>query len=305
MDQQELPLSRPAALLAVLPGLLATAGLVRTDFSPWMLAGLILLTAYLACAYGWNHRRLPAWSLMAAGMLASAGLTMASGVAGGLVAIGVGAAANGVVLVVLWAALVAILGVPAQGQRVPPLVWALLAAVVACQLGTRVKYFALFGVSWPVVGQWLSISLYSTAIALLLPVALGWPLARQHGPPAMLFALGMIYGGFQLLIDVNDRVSGRIGDTPGFVAYKVLIPLLFTVIAPLWFLRARRPAGQLGGLLALVGLAMILDLVVVGWSYGGDLPPIIWISFAPYTIGVLLALTAAHLLYRSEPSAPA
>ena len=141
-------------------------------------------------------------------------------------------------------------------------------------------------------------------IALLLPVALGLCLAQRYGLPTMLFVIGMIYVGFQILIDVNYKVSDQIGGTLGFVAYKALIPLLFTVIAPLWFLRARSSRSRVGGVLALVGLAVILDLVVVGLSYGGDLPLIIWISFIPYTISVLLTLALAYLLYRESRKRP-
>ena len=304
MSQKELPLSCNAALLAIIPGLFATVGLVSADFSAWMLVGLILLVAFLVSAYWWNNRQLPAWSLMAAGMLASVGLTIASGVIGGLAAILAGESANVLVLLVLLATLVALMGFSVRARRVPLLVWVLFAAVVVCQLAVRVKYFALFGVSWSVAGQWLNISLYAVVIALLLPVALGLCLARRYGLPTMLFVIGMIYAGFQILIDVNSKVSDQIGGTFGFVAYKALIPLLFTVIAPLWFLRARSSRSRVGGVLAPVGLAVILDLVVVGLSYGGDLPLVIWISFIPYTISVLLTLALAYLLYRESRKRP-
>jgi len=56
--------------------------------------------------------------------------------------------------------------------------------------------------------------------------------------------------------------------------------------------------------LALSGLAVMLDLVIVGWSYGGELPLMIWISFIPYTASVLLTLASAHLLYRGAGDAP-
>jgi hypothetical protein len=204
---------------------------------------------------------------------------------------------------VLSATLVVLLGFSVRERRVPPLVWVLLTVVVACQLGVRAKYFVSFGVSWSVAGQWLHISLYAAAIALLLPVALGLRLARRYGPLAMLFVIGMIYGGFQVLVDVNSRVSERIGGTLGFAAYKALIPLMFTVVAPVWFLRARSSRSHLGGVLALSGLAVMIDLVVVGRSYGGNLPLMIWISFIPYTISVLLTLASAHLLYHGTANA--
>ncbi len=91
----------------------------------------------------------------------------------------------------------------------------------------------------------------------------------------MLFTIGMIYISFQILIDVNYNVSDRIGDTLWFVAYQALIPLLVTVIAPLWFLRARSSLSRVGGILTLVGLAVKIDLIIIGLSYGGELDLII------------------------------
>lgn len=303
MNQDTLPLPWKRALLAIIPGLLATVGWVSTDFSAEMLLGLILLLAFLVAAYWRNNRQVPAWSLMAAGMLVSVGVTIVSGVIGGLAAIVAGDSATVVMLVVFLAALAALLGISVRDRRISALNWGLLALVVLCQLGVRIKYFVLFGVSWSVAGQWLTISLYAAVLVLLLPVALGLRVAQRYGLLAMLFVMGMIYASFQILIDVNSRVSDWIGGTLGFAAYKALIPLIFTVIAPLWFLRARSLPGRLGGLLALSGFAVLLDLVVVGLSYGGDLPLIIWISFIPYTISVLLTLTSAIFLYQRVESA--
>ena len=53
-------------------------------------------------------------------------------------------------------------------------------------------------------------------------------------------------------------------------------------------------------MLTLVGLAVIIDLIIIGLSYGGELDLIIWISFIPYTISVLLTLALAYLLYQRE-----
>lgn len=77
LRQEELPLSWSLALLAVIPGLLATAGLTNTDFSTRILHGAVLLSAHLLFAYFWNGWRFPGWSLVAAGMLAYLGLTIA------------------------------------------------------------------------------------------------------------------------------------------------------------------------------------------------------------------------------------
>ncbi len=303
MSRDELPLPWNKALLAIIPGLLAAAGLVRSDYSIWMLVGILLLVIYLISACLWNKKQLPAWSLMAVGMLASIGVTVATGVIGGLAALLVGGSASTIVLLVLLVVLVILLAIFLRGRRVSPLVWTLFAIIVVCQLAVRIKYFVLFGVSWSVAGQWLNISLYAVVVALLLPVALGLPLAHRHGRLAMLFVIGMLYMGFQILLDVNHKVSDQIGGTPGFLIYQVMIPLLFTVVAPLWFLRARSSLSRVSGLLAVVALAVILDLVVVGLSYAGALPVIIWISFIPYTISVLLTLVLTNLLYKERQSA--
>jgi hypothetical protein len=304
MVREELPLPWNKSLLAISPGLLATVGLVSTDFSVWMLVGLILLVAFLVSVYWWNNRQLPGWSLMAAGMLTSVGLIIVSGVIGGLTAIMVGRSANTIVLLILLAILTTLLGFSMRTQRVSLFVWVLITLIILCQLAVRLKYFVLLGVSWSVAGQWLNISLYAAVIALLLPVAFGQLLAKRHGLLTMLFAIGMIYVSFQILIDVNYKVSDQIGDTLEFVAYKALIPFLFTVIAPLWFLRARSSLSRVGGMLTLVGLAVIIDLIIIGLSYGGKLDLIIWFSFIPYTISVLLGFALAYLLYRENKKRP-
>ena len=296
MDQEKLPLSWNNALLAIIPGLMATAGLISTDFSTRMFLGLILLILFLVSIYWWNNKQLPGWSLMAAGMLASVGLMIASGVIGGLAAIVAGKSANTIVFLILLVTLITLLGFSGRNRPVSRLAWILIALIIMCQLAVRIKYFFQLGVSWSVAGQWLNISLYSAVVVLLLPAVLGQLLANRYGRLTMLFVIGMIYVGFQILIDVNFKVSDQIGGTLGFVAYKALIPFFFTVAAPLWFLRAHSSLSRKGGMLALVGLAVMIDLLVIGLSYRGELPLIIWISFIPYTISVLLTLILAYLL---------
>jgi hypothetical protein len=269
-----------------------------------MLVGLILLAIFLVSIFGGNNGQLPSWGLMAVGMLTTIGLTIAAGLVGGLAAIISGQSTNTVMLLILLTILIVLLRFSLRHQKVSRVVWLLLALIVMCQLAVRIKYFTLLGVSWSVVGQWLTISLYAAVIALLLPVTLGLLLAKQHGLLAILFTIGMIYVSFQILIDVNTKVSNHIGNTFTLVAYKVLIPLLFTICAPLWFLRARTSLCRLGGMLILIGFAVIIDLLVVGWSYAGELPLIIWISFIPYTLSVLLALVLAYLLYQESEKRP-
>ena len=173
MERDELPLSWKHALLAVLPGFLATTGLTNTDFSIRMLTSAVLLAAYLALAYFWSSRQIPGWSLMAAGMLASIGLTIVSGVLGGLASILVGQSANSIVLLVLLVMLVTLFIFLIRSRHISRHVWVLIVLIVACQLAVRVKYFTLFGLSWVTAIDWFGISLYSAVTGLLLPVAFG------------------------------------------------------------------------------------------------------------------------------------
>jgi hypothetical protein len=304
MSQNQFPLPWNKALIAIIPGLIATMGMITTDFSASMLVGLILLAIFLIAVFWEHNRQLPSWGLMAIGMLTSIGLTIASGLVGGLTAILVGQSVTTIVLLIFGGLLIVLLRFSWQHQRVPQVVWGLITLIVLCQLAVRLKYFTLPGVSWSVAVQWLNISLYAVVMALLLPVALGQIMAKKHGLLAILFTIGMIYVNFQILIDVNSKVSDHVGDSFALVAYKALIPLIFTIAAPLWFLRASTPRRRVGGMLTLIGSAVIIDLLIVGWSYAGELPAIIWISFIPYTFSVLLALVLAYLLFQESGKRP-
>jgi hypothetical protein len=300
MGEEELPFSWNRSVIAIIPGLLATMGLISVDFSAQMLVGLIGLVLFLGSTYWWNQKQLPGWSLMAIGMLVSIGLVIVSGVTGGLVAVIVGTYSNLLVLLIFLVISVLLLGYFMKGQHISFVVWGIFSLVIICQLAVRIKYFVLLGVSWSVVGQWLNISLYAAMIGLLLPVVFGVFLSRRYGLKTMLFVIGMIYVSFQLLIDVNSKVSNQIGNAEIYVAYKALIPFLMTVLAPLWYLRARTFNSRIVGVLFLVGLAVFLNLLVVGISYEGKLPMIIWISFIPYILSILLTLVLAYLLFQNH-----
>ncbi|MGD8596028.1 MAG: hypothetical protein PVJ26_03310 [Anaerolineae bacterium] len=304
MAEQELPLPWKRSVIAVIPGLLATMGWISTGFSARMLAGLVGLVLFLLSAYWWNKKRLPGWSLMAVGMLASIGLVIASGVIGGLLALTVGVNSNLLVLLAFLVISVTLLRMLLKGRQVSPQIWGLFSLVVLCQLAVRIKYFTLFGISWSVTAQWLIISLYAAMVGLLLPVIFGLFLSQRYGLQTMLFVIGMIYTSYQILIDVNLKVSDQIGHTGTYVVYQAFIPFLITVLAPLWYMRARAFCARIAGTLSLVGLAVFINLLVVGISYAGQLPVVIWISFIPYTASILLTLVLAYLLYGTHGGTP-
>jgi hypothetical protein len=287
-----MPLPWKPTILALLPGVAATLGLIRSDYSEWMFFGALLLLAFVAGAYIGNNKQLPDWSLLAAGILSAQGLSFVAGMIGGLAALIVGASNQELVMVILLAAFV-ILWAPRRQPPLPGYANLFVVLIILCHLIVRLKYFGLYGFSQEVALQWFSISMYAALNALLLPIAITRLFAPLHGHFAILFMLGMFYGNFQLLIDVNNVVSGVLENTIWMNLYRLLIPFLLTLGAPLWLVRTASASRRRVGLLTIIGLALVINFGVVGWSYQGALPLGIWLSFIPYTLGVLLAFILA------------
>ena len=298
-DRTAFPLPWKTVALTVIPGMLATIGLVKLDFSTQALAGMVLLLALVAAAWIHNNRQLPAWSLMALGFLTYTSLTLVFGVLGGLVSLATGAAADPtsslVVQFALWAPIIALSIRFLRGQHVPLLIGLLASLIIVCNILIRLKYLVLIGVSWSVVWDMLGISLWAAGL-LLLPVAIGLRLARKHGALAMLFVVGATFLWFQNTVDYDRKLSSYM-DSSLYPAFMVILPLLFTLIAPLLFLRIESARGRIGGLLASVGLAVVTNLIITG-LVRGDFTLIIWLGVIPYTISILLNLTMAYLLYQ-------
>jgi hypothetical protein len=303
--QQRIPTTWRIAALAIFPGLLAVIGLTTLDYSFQMIICIGLLLVYVFFAYIWNKKHLPSWSLMAVGILVSFCLSFLVGLIGALISILVGKMVDISLAVILWIAIFLILALFIRKNSAPKGTWIMVGLIAFMQLLMRVKYFILLGVSWEIAIEWLAVSLYASAILLMLPVCLGLPLIRKHGKWFVLYAIGSVFMGFQTIIDVYQKVSIQIGGTFWFSVYKIAIPLIFTVIAVLWFLKVKNERIRLPGLLVLVGVAVAANIVVVGISYE-DFPLIIWLSSIPYTISVLLTFILVYRLgvfyHRADPS---
>jgi hypothetical protein len=282
-----LPLNWKETILAISPGVIATLGWTRTDYSPWMLSGTLLLLAFIATAYWVNNKQFPHWSLLAAGLVTAQALSFIEGVIGGLSALIVGATAQVSVMMILLVVFIILWTRPPYAP-LPQYANTFVVLIVICHLVVRLKYFGLFGFSWDVALQWFSISLYAALNTLLLPIAIGRRLNPKFGPTSVLFVLGMFYGNFQLLVDVNNIVSNQLDNTVWISIYRALIPLFITLGGALCFARASSASRRLGGLLTFISAGLIINFSVVGWSYQGTLPLIIWLSFIPYTFSVLL-----------------
>jgi hypothetical protein len=288
--------------LALLPGGLATVGILNVDFSTGTLIGVGFLILILWFAYFLNQRKLPDWSLMGLGSLAYLALTAGSGLFGGLAALIVGGSGSTVVLLLFWIMILALLVKNLGGQHLPAMSWFVFGLIVICQLAVRLKYFALFGFSWSVMWQWLNVSLFSAG-TLLLPLAIGICLARHYGQATVLFLIGATYLGFQTLSDNGGHVSAQVGSGLTLAFYLLLPPLFFTLLAPLCFTRARSSRIRLVGSLVLIGLALVFDILFSG-LVRGDFSTLIWLSAIPYTLSLLLSFGLAFYLYEKVGDKP-
>jgi len=285
--------------LSLIPGMLAMVGLVGNDFSAYHFVGIGILVAFVIVAWVWNNQQLPWWSLMASGFLTGAGLSTALSVLGAILSVVTHTTvdpSSWLFLSLPWVVMLFVITFSLRGQHISGQVWILMALVVVCNILVRVKNFILVDVSWSVAHGVISVGLWAAALALL-PVVIGIPLARRHGKFAILFVVGSTYMAFQSLINVDQQVRVNFNSSTGFIAYMVLIPLLFTIIAPLWYLRTGPMRAKMGGLLTLTGVAVAANIIVSGWVRG-DFTLIIWLSAIPYIISVLLTIALAHFLYR-------
>jgi hypothetical protein len=295
MFSNKIPTTSKIVALAITPGLLAVIGFTTFDFSPKMLICIGLLVLYVLSAFLWNKKQLPSWCLMAVGILVSFGLFILVGIIGGLISILAGKMVDVSLAIFLWVTLFVLLITFFRKQTVPRNTLLLISLITFFQLLMRVKYFILFGVSWNIAIEWFAVSMYSSAIALLLPIIIALPLIRKHGKWSILYGIGSVFMGFQQLIDIYQKVSDQIGGTFWFFAYKLIIPLLFIVLATLWFFLVKKDRFRFTGLLIWVGFAVTTDIVIVGISYQ-ELPLIIWLSSIPYTLSVLLTLMLINQL---------
>jgi hypothetical protein len=107
----------------------------------------------------------------------------------------------------------------------------------------------------------VGMSWLTSAGFLLLPVALGLPLARRHGAAALLF----VVGAYSVWLFDSDTFNGwLLRDRAFYPVFAMLLPLLFMGIGPLLFLRAATRRGQMVGLFTPI-ILMLVARVLVPW----------------------------------------
>lgn len=133
-----------------------------------------------------------------------------------------------------------------------------------------------------------------TAGYMLLPVALGLPLARRHGTQAILF----VVGAYCWWLFDSDYISGwLLNERPFYPIFVVFIRLLFMSIGPLLFLRAQSLRGQVLGLLTPVVLVLVARVLVPWLAVPSSHPARIWWGDTLLSAFMLLAFILAFALY--------
>jgi hypothetical protein len=130
-----------------------------------------------------------------------------------------------------------------RGQRVPGSAWIILGImifgnVLLATFYSQVQYGAVK--LKPSIFQYFTVSGIGPLEGLML-VAVGLLAARQHGVLALLVVIG---GYFYMLTD-SDYLSGyRLLEWAGLSAYLIVATILYLVIVPIAFLRAKTRLGR-------------------------------------------------------------
>jgi hypothetical protein len=226
------------------------------------------------------ERRLPAWGLLALGMVVNWIVLMIGIFAMERLAVELRllhATRHLIMAIPLWAVIVLLAWRYKHVWRAPA--WAL----------------ALFALVVTGAAVWAGYGVLTTVGMMLLPVALGLPLSQRHGPLASLF----VVGAYGLWLFDSDFISGfLLRDMAFYPLYAILMSWLFIGVAPLLFLRARSRRGRMLGLLAPVVVVLIARVVVPWLARPAVHPPRIWLGDALLSVFTLLILLLSLLLYR-------
>jgi hypothetical protein len=266
---------RQVALVAG-PGLLFALSRSVPGFW-WPSVAAYLLVIALAAITLLRTRRLPTWSLLALGLLASWILQWAGAMAMDQLAR----------MRVQFSVRQLIVGIP------------FAIAVVALAWASRKR--------WP-VPSWLVVlcpsvilaasaavgrGLLGTLAVLSLPLAAALVLSGTHGARASL----LVVGAYAVYLFDSDHISGPLLNGMGFYpAYAIGVSLLWLGVAPLLSLRARSWLGQTLGLLIPIALAMTAA-VVIPWSIRPEAHSLrIWLGGALASVFVLTLIAAAMVV---------
>jgi hypothetical protein len=271
------PVSWGQVLLVVIPGVLL--GISRVYYPLGFLARFsFFIVGFLALAWLAFQKRLPAWGLLALGnMISSLLLGVGSSVMTELAAMRVDVSVRELLVSIpVWILIFILTWKSDLSRHIPT--W------------TRILFIFIVGVCTAFLGP----SVLVIVGVMVLPFALGLPLAQRHGSLASLFVLG----AFSVWLFDSDFYYGPLlMDRAFYPLYVLLMALLFVSIAPLLLLRAQSQRGQGVGLLAPILFSLILG-VAVPWLVFQDSRPLrVWLGNTGLALFALFILSLAYSTY--------
>jgi hypothetical protein len=272
------PMTWDKVMLVVIPGILF--GISRIYYPlGWLALISLFIVVLLALAWLVTQKGLPAWGLLGLGLATSWILLRAGSL--GMTELGTRwrleySLREMLVSIPVWLVILLLMWRYMPAGRMPGWVWIAFILVIGA-------FTALIGTS-----------VLATVGFMLLPLALGLPLAQRHGSLASLFVLGTYS---QWLFD-SDFYS--IPSLQGFTFYPIyvlVLSLFFMTVAPLLLLRARSQVRRVAGLLVPAGFALMLGMAVPWLAYPDFHPMRIWLGNMGIALLGLLILALALVIY--------
>jgi hypothetical protein len=300
--------------LVILPGVVVLPTLPTGDGTGYVFAAIVLVM--LIAGVVWQREgQLPSWALLLLGIELVAGAGMLSAAVGSLFPgrPTLGAVLLGLLIAVLLTSGLIVAVRHLRAHPLPPAIRWLLPLMLGLALagGVLTGLMSLLAGSDPfdpaAISALLMMGLWHVGltIVMLVPVALGLPLARRYGLLALLFVVGCLYPIYYVVLDPNYGLSIWTDRTLIIWIVELAAPALMLVVGPLWMLRAASMRGRVLGLL--IPLA-------VTFAVGAIIPPLVrdyatGLSLASaglQALSLLLIVVVAALLYRdaSDSSAP-
>jgi hypothetical protein len=259
-----------SVLLACFPGLLLAISRRQAALLDPLLPILgytyLGVLALVAPVIWWRRRHFPVWALLPAGALVwyltyRAGTELSRQISLlyfsdiGWVGMWTGIALLNILLAA--AIFVALL----RGQRLAVSTWLVMGIMVVGNLVLAIFYsLSTNGGAWSFAGIWQ----YFTASGIgpvegLMLVAVGLLAARQHGVLALLVVVG---GYLYMCLDSDYLFGSPYRDWAGLPAYLVAVTILYLVVVPVAFLRAKTRMGRALGVFAPVVVFLVALITV-------------------------------------------
>lgn len=259
-----------SVLLACFPGILVAISRRQATLLDPLLPILgyayLGLLAIVAPLIWWRRRRFPVWALLPAGALAWFLTYMAGTQLSRLVNslhlpdLGWITMWEGIALLhILLAA--AIFVALLRGQRLATSIWLIMGIIVVGNLLLAVLYSLSTGDGaqlFPSILQYFTGSDIGPVEGLML-VAVGLLAARQYGVLALLVVVG---GYLYMCLDSDYLFGSPYRDWAGLPAYLVAVTILYLVIVPLAFMRAKSRLGRAVGVFVPVAAFLVAGIAV-------------------------------------------